>query len=171
MDSSFTWFPRGEERLVFAPIAGRSEQDPLELLQRVPQLETPGVNLVFADRILVPAGAFLYHRDRAPDPPVRLEISQHDDCVGKKGQVNRRMHLSEEPMLRQRHKRVHSLTAEILEKFVQMKQQGRLIRHRQHVAVEAVDHHGPSAAFGCLRRQPASELARGECGDVDLLQV
>ena len=115
------------------------------------------------------ARALLNDRDRATDPAQRLEIAQQDDGVGEIGDVDRRLHVADQPVLRDRQEGRGALAVQILQQFVHVQDQRLLLGHRRLIAVEAVDHDGPRAMLLDADAHPLGEFARGQFGGVDLL--
>ena len=127
------------------------------------------VDAVFANGRFVDAGALLDDRHRAPHRAERLEIAQQHHGVGEIGDVDRRLHVADQAMLRHRHEGRRTPAVEILQQFVHMQDQRILFGHRRLIAVEAVDHHGLDVVLVDPLADPMGEFAGRQLRGVDLL--
>ena len=93
--------------------------------------------------------------------PERLEVAQQDDRVGEIGDVDRRLHVADQPVLRDGQEGRGALPVQILQQFVHVQDERLLLRHRGLIAVQAVDHDGArlvaldAAAHALAKIRPA----------------
>ena len=101
--------------------------------------------------------------------PGGLEIAQQDDRVGEIGDVDRGLHVADQPVLGDGQEGRRALAVEELQQLVHVQDQLLLLGHRLLVAVEAVDHDGARAEAFDARPHPLREFAGAHLGGVDLL--
>lgn len=77
--------------------------------------------------------------NRSADPALRLEIPEHHHCVTEIADVDRRLHRPHQSMLRQNQYRDDAKLIERTEELVHLQHEKAFLRHRVHVAVQAVD--------------------------------
>ena len=85
------------------------------------------------------SGALLDNGDGAADLAHRLEIAKQDHGVGEIGHVDGSLHISHEPVLRDRHECRRALAVQVLEEFMHVQNERVFLRHRGLIAVETVD--------------------------------
>ena len=115
------------------------------------------------------AGAFLDDRQRAAYCTERLEIAQQDHGIRKIGHVDRRFHVADQSVLRDRHESRRPLAIEILQQFMHVQNQRILLRHRGLIAIEAVDQHGLDIVLVNPLADAVGEFAGRQLGGIDLL--
>src|SRR5579862_2482456 len=91
------------ERLRTANVRWRSSKNTTEFCERRADLQTFRRKLKLTNCIFMRAAAFFDDRDRSTNPPLCLEVAQHDDGVAQITKIDWRLHVSEQPMLCQDH--------------------------------------------------------------------
>ena len=99
----------------------------------------------------------------------RLEIAQQDHGVRKIRHVDRRLHVADQSMLRDRHEGRRPLAIEILQQLVHVQNQRILLGHRRLIAIEAVDQHGLDVVLVNPLADAMGEFAGRKLGGIDLL--
>ena len=158
-----------QQRLALADINRNAAQHALKTVQRIADGQAAAVDAIFADRRFMRAGALLDDRHRAPHRAQRLEIAQQDHGIGEIGDIDRRLHVADQSVLRHRHEGRRALPVQILQQFVHVQDQRIFLGHRRLIAVEAVDHHGLDLVLVDPPADAMGELARRQFGGVDLL--
>ena len=106
----------------------------------------------------------------APNFAAGLEIAQQNDRVGQIGDIDRRLHVADQPMLGHRQEGSGASPVHVLDQFVDVQDERIFLRHRGLIAVQAVDHDRARSAAS-TRRRPVGKFAGGELGRVHLLDV
>ena len=107
---------------------------------------------------------FLSDRDRLPHLAGRFEEPQQHDVVGEVAEIDRRLHLPDQPVLRDDRDRQDAVLAQEHEQLVQLRQQKALLGHRVEVAVQAVDDDDRRVIPFDRRADAVRELARRHLG-------
>src|SRR3954451_2294024 len=121
-------------------IARNASQDALEFLERWTDAEPTIVDAILADRVFVPPGPLLEHRDGATQRTAGLEETEQQHGIAKIGQIGTRLHRADQPMLRQREDRDHAAVIEIGQHLMHQQQHELLRRYGILVAAETVQH-------------------------------
>ena len=82
----------------------------MELVEWIAQRNPAIGYLQLADGVLVMAGSLLDDRDRPPNAPERLELAQEHHRVGEVRDIDRRLHVADETVLRDREEGRGTLT-------------------------------------------------------------
>ena len=114
------------------------------------------------------AGPLLDDGDGALDAAQRLKIAQQNDGVGKISHIDRRLHLTDQAMLRHRHEGRGAPAVQILQQLMHVQDQRIFLWHRGLVTVEAVDHHCLDLVLIDPFADAMRELARRQFSRVDL---
>ena len=115
------------------------------------------------------AASFLHDRNGAPYPALRLEIPQHQHRIAEIADIERRLHRAHQPMLRQDQDGDDPELIEGAQEFVHLEDKKTFLRHRVHVAVQAVNDDDPYALALDAFPHPVGEFSRRHLGWVDLL--
>ena len=115
------------------------------------------------------AAAFLDDGNRAPHPAFRLEIPQHQHRIAQIADIERRLHRSHQAVLGQDQDRDDAELIEGAEQLVHLQDEKTLLRHRIHIAVQAVDDDDAMPSLLDTLANQVGKFAGRHLGRVDLL--
>ncbi|EEF22701.1 conserved hypothetical protein, partial [Ricinus communis] len=149
-----------------ARVAGRARQHPLEVGQRLADLDAVRSEAELADRLLVRVGAALDHRDRLQQVAARLEVPEVQHRVAQVAQVHVGAHLAHGAVQRQNQQRGEPAQVQVGQQLVHLQHQVLAAGHGVQIGIEAVDHHHLHAVLLDRHAHRVRELARRDLGRV-----
>src|SRR6476646_6865299 len=134
-------------RIRLAHILWNAAQDALELIEGRADVEPSVTNTELTNGVFVPTSSLFKHGDCSPHLAERFKIPQHQDRVGKVGDVHRSFHVSDQAMLGHRQESRRAETIEVLQQFMHVEDQKLFFRHRILITIQAVDDDSSNGLF------------------------
>jgi hypothetical protein len=166
MASGFLFLDR---RHRFADVNRNSAQNTVKVVKWSAKRQAVLTNPELADRVFMLAGSLLDHRDGAPNSPFSLEKAQQYDRVCEVGNIDRRFHVADEPMLGDRKECGYAQPIQELQQFVHVQNEGMLLGHRLLIPVEAIDNDNMDFIIFYAPAYAMRKLAGRKLRRIDLL--